>query len=165
VSNFVIRSATPTDIPALWQLIQALADYEHLSHAVTGTPEQLAEHLFGARPYAEVLVAEVAGQVVGQALFFYSYSTFLTQPGIYLEDLFVLPEHRGAGLGKALLLAVADLAVARGCGRFEWSVLDWNESAIGFYQKMGAVVLPDWRICRVDRERLLKMGESVGSNC
>jgi GNAT superfamily N-acetyltransferase len=157
VANFVVRSATPTDIPALWQLIQALAEYEHLSQAVTGTPEQLAEHLFGSRPYAEVLVAEVAGQVVGQALFFHNYSTFLTQPGIYLEDLFVLPEHRGAGIGKALLLAVAGLALARGCGRFEWSVLDWNESAIGFYQKMGAVVLPDWRICRVDQGTLLKM--------
>jgi GNAT superfamily N-acetyltransferase len=157
MSSFVIRSATPTDIPALWQLIQALAAYEHLSQAVTGTPEQLAEHLFGPHCYAEVLVAEVAGQVVGQALFFHSYSTFLTQPGIYLEDLFVLPEHRGAGIGKALLLAVAGLALARGCGRFGWSVLDWNESAIGFYQKMGAVVLPDWRICRVDQAALLKM--------
>jgi GNAT superfamily N-acetyltransferase len=160
VANFVVRSAVPADTPALWQLIQALAAYEHLSHAVTGTPEQLAEHLFGPRPYAEVLVAEVAGQVVGQALFFHNYSTFLTQPGLYLEDLFVLPEHRGAGIGKALLLAVAGLAIARGCGRFEWSVLDWNESAIGFYQKMGAVVLPDWRICRVDQGTLLKMKAS-----
>jgi GNAT superfamily N-acetyltransferase len=157
MSNFVIRSATPADIPALWQLTQALAAYENLSHAVTGTPEQLAEHLFGPHPYAEVLVAEAVGQVVGQALFFYNYSTFLTQPGIYLEDLFVLPEYRGCGTGKALLLAVAELAIARGCGRFEWSVLDWNASAIGFYQKMGAVVLPDWRICRIDQERLLKM--------
>jgi GNAT superfamily N-acetyltransferase len=160
MSSFLIRSATPADIPALWQLIQALADYEQLSHAVTGTPEQLAEHLFGARPYAEVLVAEVAGQVVGQALFFHNYSTFLTLPGLYLEDLFVLPEQRGIGIGKALLLAVAALANQRGCGRFEWSVLDWNESAIGFYQKMGAEVLPDWRICRMDQGTLLKIKAS-----
>lgn len=145
----VLRPAIPTDVPAIFDLIQALAAYEKLAHQVTGSPALLEEHLFGQRPYAGAIVAEVAGQVVGFALFFYNYSTFLTQPGIYLEDLFVRPEHRHQGLGKALIQAIAQRALAEGCGRVEWSVLDWNESAIGFYQHLGAEVLPDWRICRV----------------
>jgi GNAT superfamily N-acetyltransferase len=156
--DFLVRSAKPQDVPALFELIQALAEYEKLSHMVIGNVELLEQHLFGDRPYVESIVAEVEGHLIGLALFFYNYSTFLTQPGIYLEDLFVLPEYRGLGIGKALLLGVGKIAVARGCGRFEWSVLDWNTPSIEFYQRMGAAVLPDWRICRVTGEQLQQMG-------
>ncbi len=158
-SPFTIRSATPADVPALFSLIQALAEYEKLSDAVTGTSEQLAEHLFGSRPYIEAITADHAGQVVGFALFFYNYSTFLTKPGMYLEDLFVLPDYRGRRIGKALLTYLAQIAIARGCGRLEWSVLDWNEPAIGFYKRMGAKVLPDWRTCRVTGNALTTMAQ------
>ena len=154
-----IRSATPADVPALFALIQALADYEKLSDAVTGSPEQLADHLFGVHPYIEAIVADRASQVIGFALFFHSYSTFLTKPGIYLEDLFVLPEYRSQGMGKALLTHLAQLAVDRNCGRLEWSVLDWNEPAIGFYKRMGATILPDWRTCRVTGNALTTMAQ------
>ncbi|HEY9808658.1 MAG TPA: GNAT family N-acetyltransferase [Halomicronema sp.] len=150
----LVRQATPADVKAIFHLILALAEYEKLSHIVTGTPESLQEHLFGTRPYAEAIVAEVEEKIVGFALFFYSYSTFLTLPGIYLEDLFVLPEYRGKGIGKKLLSYLARLAVSGGFGRLEWSVLDWNEPAIGFYQKIGADILPDWRICRVTGDGL-----------
>lgn len=154
MSTHTLRPATPADVPALMALIRELAVYEKLEHLVTGTPAQLHEHLFGARPVVEAVVAEAGGTgaepaVVGFALFFTNYSTFLTRPGLYLEDLYVQPAHRGRGLGRALLKHLGALAVARGCGRFEWSVLDWNESAIRFYEKMGAQLLPDWRICRV----------------
>ncbi len=157
ISELIIRSATPADVPQLFGLIKALAEYEKLSHAVTGDLASLESHLFGARPYAEAIVAEWSGEIVGFALFFYNYSTFLTKPGIYLEDLFVLPAYRGKGIGKALLTHLAKLAVDRDCGRLEWSVLDWNESAIAFYQRMGASVLPDWRICRVTGESLTNL--------
>ncbi|AFZ45175.1 GCN5-related N-acetyltransferase [Halothece sp. PCC 7418] len=148
-TTFQIRSAQREDVSAIMGLIEALAAYEHLSDAVTGNAETLAEHLFGETPYAEVLVAEWGEIIVGFALFFSNYSTFLTQPGIYLEDLFVLSEYRGCGVGRALISAVATIAHQRGAGRLEWSVLDWNQPAIDFYQAMGAQVLPDWRICRV----------------
>jgi GNAT superfamily N-acetyltransferase len=141
----------------LFRLIQALAEYEKLSHAVTGNSEALSEHLFGTHPYAEAVLAEYAGQPAGFALFFSNYSTFLTQPGIYLEDLFILPEYRRQGIGKAMLSYLAQLAVERGCGRLEWSVLDWNEPAIAFYRRMGASVLDDWRICRVTGESLIQL--------
>jgi len=150
-----IRSAQPADTEALFGLIQALAAYEKLSDSVTGSAELLRSHLFGDRPFAEALVAEAhpidGGEtsVVGLALFFYNYSTFLTQPGIYLEDLFVLPAYRGQGVGKALLQGTIERARAQHCGRVEWSVLDWNAPAIAFYEHMGADILPDWRICRV----------------
>ncbi|WP_017306356.1 GNAT family N-acetyltransferase [Spirulina subsalsa] len=153
-----IRPGTSADVPVIFSLIRALAEYEGLSQAVVGCEAALREHLFGECPYAETLLAEWKGQVVGFALFFPNYSTFLTQPGIYLEDLFILPDYRRQGIGTALLQAVAQLAVQRGAGRFEWSVLDWNESAIAFYQKMGAQVLPDWRICRVAGEALDHLG-------
>ncbi|HBL11281.1 MAG TPA: GNAT family N-acetyltransferase [Cyanobacteria bacterium UBA11162] len=148
-NDFRIRPANPTDVPILFELIQALAHYEKLSHTVTGNTDALKEHLFGAKPYAEAIVAECCGQAVGFGLFFPNYSTFLTKPGIYVEDLFVLPEWRRKGIGKAMLAYIAELAVSRGCGRLEWSVLDWNEAAIAFYERLGASVLPDWRICRV----------------
>jgi GNAT superfamily N-acetyltransferase len=162
MGSFAVRPAQPEDAEALFGLICALADYEKLSHQVSGSAAALKQHLFGERPYAGAIVAEVptpeAGpKVVGLALFFYNYSTFLTQPGLYLEDLFVLPDYRQLGIGKALLLHLAQKAVTEGCGRFEWSVLDWNEPAIAFYQRMGATVLPDWRICRVMGEALTKM--------
>ncbi len=153
----ILRSATPADVPVLFCLIQALAEYEKLSHAVTGNAEALSEHLFGRHPYAEAVLAEYAGQPAGFALFFSNYSTFLTQPGIYLEDLFILPEYRRQGIGKAMLSYLAQLAVERGCGRLEWSVLDWNEPAIAFYRRMGASVLDDWRICRVTGESLTQL--------
>lgn len=155
--DLVIRPAILADVETLFQLIQALAEYEKLSHQVMGSSAQLADHLFGDRPYAEVLVAESEQQVVGMALYFFNYSTFLTQPGLYLEDLFVLSEYRGQGIGKALLQAVAGVAIARDCGRFEWSVLDWNTPSIEFYEYMGADVLPDWRICRVTGEALQQL--------
>jgi len=156
-SEVILRSATRTDIPAIFDLIKALAEYEKLSHTVTGDPLTLENHLFGQPSYAEVILADLGGKVVGFALFFYNYSTFLTKPGIHLEDLFVLPEYRGQGIGKSLITSLAKLVVERGCGRLEWTVLDWNESAIAFYKGMGADVLPDWRICRVTGESLVSL--------
>ena len=149
-----IRPATPADLPAIVGLIRELAVFESLGHLMVATPESMAPHLFGPRPAAEAVVAEADGQVVAFALFFTNFSTFLGQPGLYLEDLYVQPAHRNAGLGKALLQHLGALAVERGCGRFEWSVLDWNENAIRFYQSMGATVMPDWRICRITGDTL-----------
>jgi GNAT superfamily N-acetyltransferase len=149
-----LRPATPADAEAIVGLIRELAVFERLEHLVQVTPPLLAQHLFGPRPAAEAVVAEHAGAVVGFALFFTNFSTFLGQPGLYLEDLYVQPAHRGRGLGRALLEHLGALAVERGCGRFEWSVLDWNRDAIGFYERMGATVLPDWRICRVTGDAL-----------
>ena len=148
-SDFNIRQAIIDDVPYIFELIEALAAYEKLSHQVTGTVEQLQKHLFGERIYAEAIVAECEDKIVGFALFFPNYSTFLTKPGIYLEDLFVLPEYRRRGIGKAMLSYLKELAIATDVGRLEWSVLDWNESAIAFYKSMGAEVLPDWRTCRI----------------
>lgn len=145
----------------LFELIQALAEYEKLSHLVTGTVDALQDHLFGAKPYIEAILAEYEGQTVGFALLFSNYSTFLTKPGIYIEDLFVRPEFRRQGIGKALLAYVAQLAVERDCGRLEWSVLDWNEPAIAFYQRLGATVLPDWRICRVTGDSLPQLAKQT----
>jgi GNAT superfamily N-acetyltransferase len=146
---FALRPAAPTDVAAIVRLIHGLAEFEKLSHLVRVTPESLAPHLFGPKPVVESVVAERAGRVVAFALFFTNFSTFLAQPGLYLEDLFVEPAERGAGIGQALLEHLARLAATRGCGRFEWSVLDWNEGAIRFYQRLGATVMPDWRICRI----------------
>jgi GNAT superfamily N-acetyltransferase len=143
------RPATPADLPAIVGLIRELAVFENLEHLVVVTPESLQPHLFGSKPAAEAVVAEVDGAVVAFALFFTNFSTFLGQPGLYLEDLYVQPAFRGRGLGKALLKHLGALAVSRDCGRFEWSVLDWNENAIRFYEKMGATVMAEWRICRV----------------
>lgn len=147
--QLTISSATPQDVPDIFALIQALAEYEQLSHQVTGSVQDLYDHLFGSRTYAEAIIAQWEDKTVGFALFFPNYSTFLTKPGIYLEDVFVLPDYRRRGIGTAILAYLGKLAVARDAGRLEWSVLDWNESAIAFYQKIGAKVLPDWRTCRV----------------
>lgn len=157
-SNLIVRFAEPTDNSALFKLIQGLAEYEKLSHAVTGDALALKEHLFGSHKYIEAILAESAGKAVGFALFFHNYSTFLTKPGIYLEDLFVLPEYRRQGIGKALITKVAQIAVERDCGRLEWSVLDWNEPAKAFYRSMGASILDDWRICRLTEDTLTQLG-------
>ncbi|HVG61412.1 MAG TPA: GNAT family N-acetyltransferase [Hyalangium sp.] len=157
----MIRPATPADIPAILQLIRALSDYEKLSDQVVVNEAQLHEHLFGPRPYAEVLLAEEAGRVVGYALFFHTYSTFLGRPSLYLEDLFVLPEQRGRGHGKGLLARLAQLAVERGCGRFEWMVLDWNTPAIQFYESLGAVVAPEWKLCRMTGDALRRFAATA----
>ena len=152
-----LRAAEPRDLDAIVALIAELAEFEQLTHLLQVTPEKLRPHLFGERPVAESLVAEVDGEVVAFALFFTNFSTFLAQPGLYLEDLFVRPAQRGLGIGEALLRRLAQLAVERGCGRFEWSVLDWNANAIRFYERMGAAVMPDWRICRVTGDGLRDM--------
>jgi len=156
---FTLRAAELRDVAPIVQLIRELAAFERLEHLVQATPEKLRPQLFGEKPAAEAMVAEVQGQVVAFALYFTNFSTFLAQPGLYLEDLFVQPDHRGSGIGEALLTRLAKLALERGCGRFEWSVLDWNERAIGFYQRMGATVMPDWRICRITGDELKAFGD------
>jgi len=154
-----LRAAEPRDLAAVVGLIGELAEFEHLTHLLNVTPETLRPHLFGPKPVAEAMVGEVDGEVVAFALFFTNFSTFLAKPGLYLEDLYVKPEHRGRGLGRALLEHLGALAVERDYGRFEWSVLDWNEHAIRFYKGMGATVMPDWRICRVTGEALAHFGQ------
>lgn len=161
MTKLILRLAQPADVPVIFQLIQALAEYEKLAYAVTGNVDALKEHLFGSRPYVEAIIAEYGGKTAGFALFLHNYSTFLTQPGIYLEDLFVLPEYRRQGAGKAILSYLAGLAVERGCGRLEWSVLDWNEPAIAFYRRMGAAILEDWRICRVTGDALNQLASGA----
>lgn len=155
------RPATEADISFILTLIRELADYEKLSHEVVATEENLRETLFGPRACAEVLIGSVGETPAGFALFFQNYSTFLARPGLYLEDLYVQPAYRGAGLGKALITAVAKLAHERGCGRFEWTVLDWNTPAIRFYESLGAKMKPDWRIMRVTGSALAAMAEST----
>src|SRR5262245_54923480 len=147
---FELRAAQPRDVGAIVGLIRELAEFERLTHLLQVTPESLHPHLFGPRPVVEAIVAEGNNaEVIAFALFFTNFSTFLGKPGLYLEDLYVQPAHRGAGIGEAMLRHLAALAHRRGCGRFEWSVLDWNANAIRFYERMGATVMPDWRICRV----------------
>jgi len=153
-----LRPAEPRDVDAVVALIVELAEFEQLSHLLEVTSAKLAPQLFGPRPAAECVVAEVAGEVVAFALFFSNFSTFLARPGLYLEDLYVRPAHRGKGLGRALLGHLGRLAAERGCGRFEWSVLDWNADAIAFYEKVGATVMPDWRICRISGAALQAFG-------
>ena len=155
-----IERATERDVPLILELINGLAVYEKLAHEVTATEAGLRETLFGARPAAEVVIAYAGDTPAGFALFFPNYSTFLGKPGLYLEDLFVLPEWRGHGLGLALMTHLAKTAVERGCGRFEWSVLDWNEPAIGFYEKLGAVPMAEWTIFRLTGEALERLGKA-----
>ncbi|MDP9484862.1 MAG: GNAT family N-acetyltransferase [Actinomycetota bacterium] len=149
-----VRAASEGDVPQILAFINELAEYERLSHEVVATEEALHEHLFGDRPVAEVMIAEEGGDPAGFALFFHSFSTFLGRPGIYLEDLYVRPEFRGKGMGRALLVHLARLAKERGCGRLEWSVLDWNEPAIGFYRGIGASPVGGWTVYRVSGEAL-----------
>ncbi len=138
-------------------LICDLAAYEKLSHEVVATQDLVRDALFGARPYAEAIVATVEGRTIGFALFFHNFSTFLAKPGIYLEDLFVMPEYRGKGVGKQLFREIAKIAVDRGCGRFEWSVLDWNAPSIAFYEKMGAKAQSEWTVMRLSGDELHKL--------
>lgn len=155
----MIRPATPADVPTIARLILALAEYERLANQVVLDEDDLLLHLFGPRPYCEVLIAEDGDQVVGFALFFHNYSTFVGKPGIYLEDLFVDPDHRGKGYGKELFLAVARLTLERGCGRMEWAVLDWNTLSIEFYKRMGAAAMSDWTTYRLTHENLMTLLE------
>jgi GNAT superfamily N-acetyltransferase len=157
VAGVQIRSATEADVPLILQFIRDLAIYEKLEHKVIATEETVRRTLFGNPRFAEVVFAEVDGKEVGFALFFHNYSTFLGQPGIYLEDLFVKPESRGHGIGKALLAHLAKLAKERGCGRLEWAVLDWNTPSINFYKSLGAVPLSDWIVFRLTGEALEKL--------
>jgi GNAT superfamily N-acetyltransferase len=149
-----IRPGDLADVPVIAELIRALARYERLEHEVKMTEEKLTDVLFRERRYAETLLAEDDGTPIGFALFFHNFSTFLAQPGIYLEDLFVVDEHRGRGVGRALLERLAQLAVDRGCGRLEWAVLDWNKDAIGFYERLGAKPNSDWTVYRLTGESL-----------
>ena len=159
--NIAIRPATPLDVPHILAFICELADYERLSHEVVATEELLAASLFGHRPEAEVLMACADDAPVGFALFFANYSTFQARSGLYLEDLYVRPAFRGLGLGKRLLIEVARLAVARGCGRYEWSVLDWNERALGVYQKIGARPMNEWTVQRLTGAALRDLASSA----
>jgi GNAT superfamily N-acetyltransferase len=156
--TLTIRPAERADVPVIAELIRGLARFEKLEHEVTMTEDRLAAGLFGERRYAETLIAEQDGEPVGFALFFHNFSTFLAQPGIYLEDLFVLPDHRGGGIGRALLKELARLAVERGCGRLEWAVLDWNRDAIGFYERLGAKPNSEWTVYRLAGEALTTLG-------
>ena len=156
-SKLTITIATGRDVPQILVFIKALAEYERLADSVVATEEGLRATLFGPRPYAECVIARFEGEPAGFALFFHNYSTFLGRPGVYLEDLFVNPEFRGKGVGRALLRYLAKVAVDRNCGRLEWSVLDWNSPAIGFYKSLGAEPLEDWTIFRLRGEALFRL--------
>jgi GNAT superfamily N-acetyltransferase len=159
MENLNIEPATETDVPTILDFIRKLAEYEKLPHEMKATGADLREHLFGPNPAAEVILAKLDAKPVGFALFFTTFSTFVGRPGIWLEDLFVLPEHRRGGIGRALLRAVASIAVQRNCGRLEWSVLDWNKPAVELYQKLGATAMSDWTIQRVMGEALIRLAE------
>jgi GNAT superfamily N-acetyltransferase len=161
-SDCTLRAARPEDTPELLRLIRALAVYEKLEHMAVGTPALLDAALFGPRPAAEAVIAQRGGRAVGFALFFTTFSTFLCKPGLYLEDLIVEPEHRGAGIGKALLRHLAGLAVERGCGRLEWRVLDWNTPSIRFYESLGAVLLPEWELVRMTQPEFTRLAGTMG---
>ncbi len=152
-----IREANINDVSLILSLIEEIADYEKLRHEVIATENDIRENLFGEKKYAEVLIAEYENEPAGQALFFNNFSTFIGRPGIYLEDLFVRPKFRGKGIGKALLLKLVELAKNRNCGRVEWCVLDWNEPAINFYKKLGAIPMDGWSIFRVTEDKFEKI--------
>lgn len=155
--DLAISPAQPADVPLVLALIHGLAEYEKLGHEVVATEDKLMRSLFGGRPAAEALIARYQGSPAGFALYFHNFSTFLGQPGLYLEDLFVKPEFRGHGIGRAMLVYLAGLAVERGCGRFEWAVLDWNRPARDFYESLGAKPMSDWIIHRVSGEALTRL--------
>lgn len=160
VPNFHIRAATPDDVPTILQLIRDLAEYERAPNDVVATEESLREVLFGERPSAEVVLAFEKETPIGFAVFFQNFSTWLGRPGLYLEDLFVKPEMRGQGYGRALLVHLAKIARDRGCGRMEWAVLDWNEPAIKFYRKIGAAPNEDWTIFRLTQDKIASLANS-----
>lgn len=157
MTSFSIRPARPSDVAHIHAMIVELAVFEKLEHQVVATEALLHEGLFGGKPSCEAIIGEENGEVVTFALFFHNFSTFLTRKGLYLEDLYVRQAHRGKGFGSRMLKKLAQIAVERQCGRFEWSVLDWNEPAIRFYQSMGADIMPDWRICRVTGDALANL--------
>ncbi len=154
-----VRPATPDDVSTIFSFSQALSEYEKLAHEMVGVEADLHQGLFGPTPYAEAVVAELKGEIVGSATYFYNFSTFLMKPGVYLEDLFVLPEYRRRGIATDLLKYLASHAVNKGCGRLEWSVLDWNEDAITFYKRIGAVLMDEWTGCRVSGEALVNLAK------
>jgi GNAT superfamily N-acetyltransferase len=157
-ARLTIRRGRPRDLPVILALIRGLAEYERLAHQVEATPARLKRHGFGRRPYFETLLCRRARRPVGFALFFFTYSTFLARPSLYLEDLFVLPDERGKGAGKALLRALAKIAIARGCGRMEWTVLDWNTPSIRFYKRLGAKLRKEWVLTRLTGPALRRLG-------
>jgi GNAT superfamily N-acetyltransferase len=159
IPNFKLKHAEAQDVPVILELIKGIAEYEKLSHEVVATEELLQENLFGEKKYAEVIIGYENETPVGFVLFFHNFSTFLGRPGLYLEDLFVYEEHRGKGYGKVLLLFLAKLAQERACGRFEWVVLDWNKSAIDFYNSLGAKQMKEWIITRVDMDDIGTLAE------
>ena len=161
--QLALRAARPGDEDRILELIRALAEYENLADQVTATPELLHQALFSEQPKAEAVLAEWNGKCVGFALFFQTFSTFLSQPGLYLEDLYVRETMRGRGIGKALLLYLAELARTRGCGRMEWSVLNWNQPAIDFYRSLGAKPMDEWTVYRLDREALAALDHAESS--
>ena len=161
IPDFEIRPASEDDVPIILSFIKELAEYERLSHEVIATEDALRECLFGERRFAEVVIGYYKNEPAGFALFFYNFSTFLSKPGIYLEDLYVKPEFRRRGYGRALLLYLARLAKERGCGRFEWSALDWNEPAINFYKNLGAVPMDEWTVYRVTGETLSRLANAL----
>ncbi len=158
--TFTIRAATIVDVPIILELIRALATYERAPNEVTATEDQLVDVLFGKKPAAEVLLAFEGDTPIGFAVFFHNFSTWLGRPGLYLEDLFVKPEHRGKGYGRALLIHLGKIAHERGCGRMEWAVLNWNEPAIEFYKTLGAKPLDEWKIFRLNREGIARLVET-----
>lgn len=159
----LLRFATEADLDTIIALIRGLAEYERAPGAVTLDREELGRHLFGPRPFAEVILAETdAGETAGFALFFHNFSTWAGKPGIYLEDLFVCEEHRGKGYGRALMAELARIAVQRGCGRFEWAVLDWNEPAVGFYRSLGAEPMDEWTTYRLQGDALARLARGMG---
>jgi GNAT superfamily N-acetyltransferase len=159
-----IDPATPADVPVIFDLIKQLAVYEKLEHMVTGSEAMLSESLFGAKPVCECVVAREADVPVGFALYFSTFSTFLTKPGLYLEDLFVVPDKRGHGYGKALLQNLASIAQSRGCGRFEWRVLDWNEPSIKFYEAIGGEIMKEWWLVRMTEDRIATFANQSNAN-
>ena len=160
MEKFTIRSATVADVSIILELIRALAEYERAPNDVVATEEILQETLFGKKPAAEVLLLFEDKNAVGFALFFHNFSTWLGRPGLYLEDLFVRPEHRGKGYGRALLIELAKIARERNCGRLEWAVLDWNEPAIQFYRKLGAKAMDEWTVFRLTRAEIAQLADS-----
>src|SRR6184192_2343464 len=160
-ADFQIRAAHAEDVPIILQLIRDLATYERAPHEVTATEEQLVDVLFGERPAAKVLLAFEGKSPVGFAVYFYNFSTWLGRPGLYLEDLFVKPEKRGKGYGRALLVELAKIAMERGCGRMEWAVLDWNEPAIEFYRSLGAKPMDEWTVFRLTRDGIERLANAA----
>jgi len=163
-TNFEIRPARVEDVPVILGLIRELATYERAPNEVTATEEQLVDVLFGEKPAAEVLLAFENDTAAGFAVFFYNFSTWLGRPGLYLEDLFVKPEKRGKGYGRALLVDLAKIAYERGCGRMEWAVLDWNEPAIKFYRALGAKPMDEWTVFRLTRDGIAKLAQSESTS-